>query len=90
MALEEEVTGLQDRLETRRLVDRAKGILMDRYGMREADAFRFLQKAATGASGCRRWPGGCWRGTWGPDPGRGSCSPGIPERNVVNDACLAP
>jgi two-component system, response regulator PdtaR len=46
MALEEEVTGLQDRLETRRLVDRAKGILMDRYGMREADAFRFLQKAA--------------------------------------------
>jgi two-component system, response regulator PdtaR len=27
-------------------VDRAKGILMDRYGMKEADAFRFLQKAA--------------------------------------------
>jgi two-component system, response regulator PdtaR len=46
LALEEEVTGLQDRLETRRLVDRAKGILMDRYGMKEADAFRFLQKAA--------------------------------------------
>jgi AmiR/NasT family two-component response regulator len=46
IVLEEEVTGLQDRLETRRLVDRAKGILMDRYGMKEADAFRFLQKAA--------------------------------------------
>jgi AmiR/NasT family two-component response regulator len=46
VALEEEVTGLQDRLEARRLVDRAKGILMDRYGMKEADAFRFLQKAA--------------------------------------------
>ena len=46
VALEEEVTGLQERLETRRLVDRAKGILMDRYGMKEADAFRFLQKAA--------------------------------------------
>jgi AmiR/NasT family two-component response regulator len=46
VALDEEVTGLQDRLETRRLVDRAKGILMDRYGMKEADAFRFLQKAA--------------------------------------------
>jgi AmiR/NasT family two-component response regulator len=46
VVLEEEVTGLQDRLETRRLVDRAKGILMDRYGMKEADAFRFLQKAA--------------------------------------------
>jgi two-component system, response regulator PdtaR len=46
VALEEEVTGLEERLETRKLVDRAKGILMDRYGMREADAFRFLQKAA--------------------------------------------
>jgi AmiR/NasT family two-component response regulator len=46
VALEEEVTGLEERLETRKLVDRAKGILMDRYGMKEADAFRFLQKAA--------------------------------------------
>jgi AmiR/NasT family two-component response regulator len=45
-ALEEEVTGLEERLETRKLVDRAKGILMDRYGMKEADGFRFLQKAA--------------------------------------------
>jgi AmiR/NasT family two-component response regulator len=46
VALEEEVTGLEERLETRKLVDRAKGILMDRYGMKEAEAFRFLQKAA--------------------------------------------
>jgi AmiR/NasT family two-component response regulator len=46
VALEGEVTGLEERLETRKLVDRAKGILMDRYGMKEADAFRFLQKAA--------------------------------------------
>jgi two-component system, response regulator PdtaR len=46
VALEEEVIGLEERLETRKLVDRAKGILMDRFGMREADAFRFLQKAA--------------------------------------------
>jgi response regulator NasT len=46
VALEEEVTDLEERLETRKLVDRAKGILMDRYGMREADAFRFLQKGA--------------------------------------------
>ena len=45
-ALEGEVEDLQQRLETRTLVDRAKGILMDRYGMKEADAFRFLQKAA--------------------------------------------
>jgi AmiR/NasT family two-component response regulator len=46
VALEEEVTGLEERLETRKLVDRAKGILMDRFGMKETDAFRFLQKAA--------------------------------------------
>ena len=46
VALEEEVTGLEERLETRKIVDRAKGVLMDRYGMKEADAFRFLQKAA--------------------------------------------
>jgi response regulator NasT len=45
-ALEEEVQGLEKRLESRKLVDRAKGLLMDRYGMKEADAFRFLQKAA--------------------------------------------
>jgi two-component system, response regulator PdtaR len=46
VALEDEVADLEDRLETRKLVDRAKGLVMDRYGMREADAFRFLQKAA--------------------------------------------
>ncbi|HEX2031478.1 MAG TPA: response regulator [Actinomycetota bacterium] len=46
VALEREVADLTERLETRRLVDRARGILMDRYGMREADAFRFLQKTA--------------------------------------------
>jgi AmiR/NasT family two-component response regulator len=45
-ALEEEVADLDERLETRKLVDRAKGILMDRYAMKEADAFRFLQKTS--------------------------------------------
>jgi AmiR/NasT family two-component response regulator len=44
--LEGKVRNLADRLETRTLVDRAKGMLMDRYGMKEADAFRFLQKTA--------------------------------------------
>jgi AmiR/NasT family two-component response regulator len=44
--LEEEVEDLQERLGTRTLVDRAKGVLMDRYRMKEADAFRFLQKTA--------------------------------------------
>lgn len=37
---------LEDRLETRKVVDRAKGILMDRYGMSEADAYSFVQHRA--------------------------------------------
>ena len=45
-ALEQEVTDLAERLETRKVVDRAKGLLMDRYGMNEQDAFRFIQKTA--------------------------------------------
>ncbi|MGH9137125.1 MAG: ANTAR domain-containing response regulator [Acidimicrobiales bacterium] len=45
-ALADENNTLAEQLETRKLVDRAKGILMDRYGMAEADAFRFLQKTA--------------------------------------------
>ena len=42
--LEREVDNLQDQLETRKLVDRAKGILMDTQGMTEAAAFRRIQK----------------------------------------------
>jgi AmiR/NasT family two-component response regulator len=45
-ALREEVQGLEDQLETRRLVDRAKGILMDECAMKEHDAFSFVQKTA--------------------------------------------
>jgi AmiR/NasT family two-component response regulator len=45
-ALEGEVSDLEERLETRKIVDRAKGLLMDRYGMSEQDAFRFVQKTA--------------------------------------------
>jgi two-component system, response regulator PdtaR len=37
---------LQEQLETRRVVDRAKGILMDECGMSENDAFRFVQRTA--------------------------------------------
>lgn len=43
--LASEVDDLHERLETRKVVDRAKGILM-RGGMDEAEAFRRLQKAA--------------------------------------------
>lgn len=42
--LEKEVDSLQDQLETRKLVDRAKGILMDSQGLTEAAAFRRIQK----------------------------------------------
>ncbi len=42
--LEEQVKDLKEALETRKLVDRAKGILMDRDGLTEAEAFRKIQK----------------------------------------------
>ena len=43
-ALHKEVDDLQLALETRKLVDRAKGILMDTQGLSEAEAFRKIQK----------------------------------------------
>jgi len=45
-ALEAEVEGTKERLETRRVVERAKGLLMDRNKLAEADAFSFIQKTA--------------------------------------------
>jgi AmiR/NasT family two-component response regulator len=45
-ALDSEVKDLADQLETRRLVDRAKGLLMDKHGLSEGDAFSFIQKTA--------------------------------------------
>jgi response regulator NasT len=45
-ALETEVGDLQERLETRKVVDRAKGRLQAEHGMSEPDAFRWIQKAA--------------------------------------------
>ena len=44
--LETEVVDLNERLETRKLVDRAKGVLQTMYGLSEPDAFRWIQKAA--------------------------------------------
>lgn len=43
-ALEKEVADLKDAFETRKLVDRAKGLLMDAQGLTEAEAFRKIQK----------------------------------------------
>jgi response regulator NasT len=39
----------EDKLETRRLVDGAKGVLMERHGMSESEAFNFVQKTAMGS-----------------------------------------
>ncbi len=40
----QEVDDLQHALETRKMVDRAKGILMDTKGLTESEAFRAIQK----------------------------------------------
>lgn len=44
MDLKNEVSRLKEMLETRKLVERAKGILIDKYNMKEKDAFRYIQK----------------------------------------------
>jgi AmiR/NasT family two-component response regulator len=41
-------SSLEDKLETRRVVDRAKAQLMDEHQMTEADAFAFIQRTAMG------------------------------------------
>ncbi|TLQ46609.1 ANTAR domain-containing response regulator [Streptomyces marianii] len=45
-ALEKEVADLAQRLETRKLVDRAKSILQTQYGLTEPAAFRWIQKTS--------------------------------------------
>lgn len=45
-ALEEEISDLSERLETRKVLDRAKGILNDTMGLTEPEAFRWIQKAS--------------------------------------------
>ena len=45
-ALESEVGTLRDRLEVRKLLDRAKGLLQSEHGMTEPQAFRWIQKTS--------------------------------------------
>ena len=45
-ALEEEVTSLADKFETRKLVDRAKSVLTTKMGLSEPEAFRWIQKTS--------------------------------------------
>jgi two-component system, response regulator PdtaR len=44
--LDRDITELQERLDARKLIDRAKGRLMDDHGLTEQDAWRFLQQQA--------------------------------------------
>src|SRR5690606_17317315 len=45
-ALEAEVADMTERFETRKRVDRAKGLLMTKMGLTEPDAFRWIQKTS--------------------------------------------
>jgi len=45
-ALAEEVTDLQDALEARKLVERAKAALMQRLGLSDEEAYRRIQEAS--------------------------------------------
>ncbi len=46
LQLDATVRELEEKLEARKAVDRAKGVLMDGHGLSEADAFAFVQKTA--------------------------------------------
>ena len=45
-ALETEIADLNERLETRKLMDRAKGLLQSKMKLSEPEAFRWIQKAS--------------------------------------------
>ena len=46
VTLEAEVADMVERFETRKLVDRAKGLLNEKMGLTEPEAFRWIQKAS--------------------------------------------
>jgi two-component system, response regulator PdtaR len=41
-----EVDALGEQLESRKIIDRAKGLLIDQFGMKESEAFTFIQRTA--------------------------------------------
>ncbi len=45
-AIEEELASLEDRLESRKIIDQAKGVLQEGLGLSEPEAFRWIQKTA--------------------------------------------
>ena len=44
MEIEQELLDLRNSLETRKILDRAKGLLMDAYNLNEQEAFRRIQQ----------------------------------------------
>lgn len=46
LSLENEISDLTERFETRKRVDRAKGLLMEKMGLSEPESFRWLQKTS--------------------------------------------
>lgn len=46
LSLEDSIADLQDRLSTRKQVDRAKGLLMEKMELAEPEAFRWIQKTS--------------------------------------------
>ncbi len=48
-SLEREVGGLKEALETRKLIERAKGVLMEVHGLREAEAFHRIRRTSMDA-----------------------------------------
>ncbi len=45
-AIEDELTSLEERFESRKIIDQAKGILQENLGLTEPEAFRWIQKTA--------------------------------------------
>ena len=45
-AIEDELATLEERLESRKIIDQAKGILQESLGLTEPEAFRWIQKTA--------------------------------------------
>jgi two-component system, response regulator PdtaR len=46
VAMASDISVLEEQLETRKLVDKAKGLLIDKHSMKEAEAFAFIQRTA--------------------------------------------
>jgi len=44
LEMDKQISDLKETLDTRKLVERAKGVLMDSQGLKEAEAFRKIQQ----------------------------------------------